>query len=193
MILNAQARLQSDGTLQGFKLRVRSCRRWQLSFLQLDLRGALHLDMHLRFRDPRRSQVTPFGVRFLECLEYTRFALSSSSLECGLVDWFRKPLQANFHYPAFFAIPVFGFIACAFVVLFLAFGEAEFNFRFAAFPVHCRGDDGVAFAIDGADEAGYFSVMEEEFSGPSGVRIDVRRGGEHRRDDRALQKCLAIF
>ncbi len=28
--LDAQARLQSDGTLQGFKLRVRSCRRWQL-------------------------------------------------------------------------------------------------------------------------------------------------------------------
>jgi hypothetical protein len=28
--LNAQARLQSDGTLLGFKQRVRSCRRWQL-------------------------------------------------------------------------------------------------------------------------------------------------------------------
>ena len=28
--LDAQARLQSDGTLLGFKQRVRSCRRWQL-------------------------------------------------------------------------------------------------------------------------------------------------------------------
>ena len=28
--LNAPARLQSDGTLLGFKQRVRSCRRWQL-------------------------------------------------------------------------------------------------------------------------------------------------------------------
>jgi hypothetical protein len=28
--LNAQARLQPDGTLLGFKQRVRSCRRWQL-------------------------------------------------------------------------------------------------------------------------------------------------------------------
>ena len=57
--LNAQARLQPDGTLLGFKQRVRSCRRWQLNGLQLDLRGALPLDMPLRFRDPRRSQVTP--------------------------------------------------------------------------------------------------------------------------------------
>jgi hypothetical protein len=28
--LDAQARLQSDGTLPGFRRRVRSCRRWQL-------------------------------------------------------------------------------------------------------------------------------------------------------------------
>src|SRR5215471_5826915 len=29
--LDARARLQSDGTLPGFRRRVRSCRRWQLS------------------------------------------------------------------------------------------------------------------------------------------------------------------
>ncbi|TDN66561.1 hypothetical protein C8D83_101899 [Halothiobacillus neapolitanus] len=33
--LNAQARLQSDGTLLVIKQRVRSCRRWQLNFLQI--------------------------------------------------------------------------------------------------------------------------------------------------------------
>jgi|GEM_PF-855638 len=58
--LNASARLQLDGTLPGFKRRVRSCRRWQLCFLQLDLRGTLPLGMPLRFRDPRRNQVAPF-------------------------------------------------------------------------------------------------------------------------------------
>ena len=57
--LNASARLQLDGTLPGFKRRVRSCRRWQLCFLQLDLRGPLPLGMPLRFRDPRRNQVAP--------------------------------------------------------------------------------------------------------------------------------------
>ena len=57
--LNASARLQSDGTLPGIKRRVRSCRRWQLYGLQLDLRGALPLGMPLRFRDPRRNQVAP--------------------------------------------------------------------------------------------------------------------------------------
>ncbi len=40
----------------------RSCRRWQLKSLQLVLRGILHLGMHLRFRDPRRSQVAPIDV-----------------------------------------------------------------------------------------------------------------------------------
>ena len=38
---------------------VRSCRRWQLSFLQLDLRGNLLLDMHLEFCYPCQSQVAP--------------------------------------------------------------------------------------------------------------------------------------
>ncbi len=36
--LDAQARLQSDGTLLGIKQRVRSCRRWQLRFAIFDLR-----------------------------------------------------------------------------------------------------------------------------------------------------------
>lgn len=58
---DAQARLWSDGTLLGFKQRVRSCRRWQLYWLQLDLRGGLPLGMPLRFRDPRRSHVAPGG------------------------------------------------------------------------------------------------------------------------------------
>ena len=57
--LDARARLQSDGTLLGFKQRVRSCRRWQLSKVQLDLRGLLPLGMPLRFRDPRRSRDAP--------------------------------------------------------------------------------------------------------------------------------------
>ena len=61
-------------------------------------------------------------------------------------------------------------------MLFLAFGEAEFDFRFAAFPVHRCGDDGVAFAVDGANEAGYFLSMEQQFSRPSCVRFDVRGG-----------------
>ena len=49
--LNAQARLQSEGTRLVFKQLERSCRRWQLYDLQLYLRGNLRLGMHLRFRD----------------------------------------------------------------------------------------------------------------------------------------------
>jgi hypothetical protein len=50
---------RADGTLQGIKLRVRSCRRWQLYKVQMDLRGILHLGMPLGFCYPRRSQVRP--------------------------------------------------------------------------------------------------------------------------------------
>ena len=57
--LNAQARLQSDGTLLGFKQRVRSCCRWQLWFCRWINEDICILGMHLRFRNPRRSQVAP--------------------------------------------------------------------------------------------------------------------------------------
>jgi len=56
------------------KRRGRSCRRWQLFGLRLDLRGSPHLGMHHRFRNPRRSHVTP-------CREYRK---SPSS---GRVGW----------------------------------------------------------------------------------------------------------
>ena len=57
---DAQARLRSDGTLLGFKQRVRSCRRWQLNWLQLDLRGGLRLGMPLGFHTHVET-VTPPG------------------------------------------------------------------------------------------------------------------------------------
>ena len=59
---DAQARLRSDGTLLGFKQRVRSCRRWQLNWLQLDLRGGLRLGMPLGFHTHVET-VTPPGDR----------------------------------------------------------------------------------------------------------------------------------
>jgi len=41
------------------KQRERSCRRWQLCWLQLDLRGHLPLGMHLGLHHPCQSQVAP--------------------------------------------------------------------------------------------------------------------------------------
>lgn len=55
----AQAQVRSEGARLVFKQLVRSCRRWQLFGLQVDLRGDLRLGMHLRVRDPRRSHVAP--------------------------------------------------------------------------------------------------------------------------------------
>ena len=60
--LSAQAHVRPRTLRQVIKLLVRSCRRWQLYGLQMDLRGNLLLGMHLRFRDPRRSQVAPKDV-----------------------------------------------------------------------------------------------------------------------------------
>jgi len=57
--LSAQAHIRLRALRLVFKQLVRSCRRWQLNGLQMDLRGNLHLGMHLGFCDPRRSQVAP--------------------------------------------------------------------------------------------------------------------------------------
>jgi len=45
--------------LAGIKPLGRSCRRWQLNSLQLDLRGDLHLGMLRWLCNPRRNQVAP--------------------------------------------------------------------------------------------------------------------------------------
>ena len=66
--LSAQAHVRPRALRQVIKLLVRSCRRWQLCFLQLDLRGDLHLGMHLRFCDPRRNQVSPIGYSRVDSL-----------------------------------------------------------------------------------------------------------------------------
>jgi hypothetical protein len=58
-VLDAQARLQSDGTLLVFKQRVRSCRRWQLLVCSCFYEGSYSLGMHLGFCDPRRNHVVP--------------------------------------------------------------------------------------------------------------------------------------
>ena len=60
--LSAQARIRQRALRLVIKQLVRSCRRWQLNWLQLDLRGNLFLGMHLGFCDPRRSQVAPKDV-----------------------------------------------------------------------------------------------------------------------------------
>ena len=61
--LDAQARLQSDGTLPGFRRRVRSCRRWQLLVCSRFYEVSYRLGMHLGFCDPRRSHVVPLVFR----------------------------------------------------------------------------------------------------------------------------------
>ena len=60
---NPDAQARTGWRLTAIKQLERSCRRWQLYWLQLDLRGELHLDMHLGIRNPRQSQVAP-GIVF---------------------------------------------------------------------------------------------------------------------------------
>jgi hypothetical protein len=71
--LDAQARLQSDGTLLGFRQRVRSCRRWQLYFCSEFYEVSYILGMHLRVCDPRRNHVVPL---FTETLYAIRSSVS---------------------------------------------------------------------------------------------------------------------
>ena len=55
--------IRSEGARLFLRQLVRSCRRWQLCWLQLDLRGDLSLGMHPEVRDPRRSHVTPSDLQ----------------------------------------------------------------------------------------------------------------------------------
>ena len=56
------------------------------------------------------------------------------------------------HGALFFALPVAFFLGVALVVFLLAARQADFDFDLVTFPVHGDGHEGVALALDGADE-----------------------------------------
>ena len=69
----------------------------------------------------------------------------------------------------FLALPVAVFAVGALVVLLLAPGESDGEFRPPAGPVQVQRDEGVALALDGRDKAGDLVAMEQQLAGPGRV------------------------
>src|SRR6056297_4282220 len=80
---------------------------------------------------------------------------------------------------ALFALPVALLLGAPLVVLFLALGQRDLDLHLAATPVHGRWNQGVALALDLADQAREFVLVEQKSAGAHRVAVDVRgRGGQ---------------
>ncbi len=108
-----------------------------------------HLGMHLGFRNPRRSQIAPWVLGLFSQTYVGHCSREGSSRPAGI--WY-QPELAVFEDALFFAFPVAFFDGGAFVVILFALGNRDFEFDPIVLPVHGGGDDGVALALDGADE-----------------------------------------
>jgi hypothetical protein len=97
------------------------------------------------------------------------------------------------HGPAFFALPIPILLGRAFIVLLLAFGEADVEFGAAAGPVHFQRHDGVTGAFDFADQDIELASLQQQFARADGVWPDVRRGFFHRDEMGAEQEGFAVF
>src|SRR5688572_23998419 len=77
-------------------------------------------------------------------------------------------------------------------MLFLAFGEADLDLDAAFGVMHVERDEGVAGALDRADQLVDLARVEEELAGAGVVRLDMGRSGRERRDVRADEEDLAV-
>ena len=144
-----------------------------------------------------------YGVTFGFGLHYHAGAWERGSDEIPLDPLFGKgggwcveqrvSLLALFHGALLVAFPVALFQGCAFVVQFLAFGDADFEFCLAIFPVHGGSDQGVAFAFDETDEFVQFMAVQQQFARAPWLRMDVRGGAQQRVDGAAEDEGFTIF
>ena len=73
-------------------------------------------------------------------------------------------LSSEFHNALFVSLPVTFFLSGTLVVEFFTFGKSNGGFDFALMPMQIKGDEGVAFLVDFADQSVDFSAMQEQFS-----------------------------
>ena len=65
-----------------------------------------------------------------------------------------------FENACFFTLPVLVLLGGAFVVIFFTFGQANFQFDLAMFPVQGQRDEGIALAINRTYQSVYFQSMQ---------------------------------
>jgi hypothetical protein len=70
-----------------------------------------------------------------------------------------------------FGVPLFDGVA--FIEFSFAFGEGEFDFGLAAFPIELEGDEGETFGQGAAEKAFDFAAVEQELAGAPGVVLGL--------------------
>jgi hypothetical protein len=98
------------------------------------------------------------------------------------------------HGALFFDLPVALLFGIALVVFLLAAGQADLDFDLVALPVHRGGHQGVALALDGADQLVDFLAMQQQFAGASVFGDDVGGGADQWRyrcadQERSRRSC----
>src|SRR3546814_3523377 len=85
---------------------------------------------------------------------------------------------------------VTGVQTCALPIL-LALGQRQFGLDLVALPVQRRGHEGVAVALDAANQLVDLAPVQQQLAGAAVVGDDVAGGGDQRRDLGAEQEQLA--
>lgn len=96
------------------------------------------------------------------------------------------------HGALLFALPVAFLLGIALVVRLLALGQANFHLHLVALPVEGHGDEGVALALDGADERVDLFPVQQHFARAAVVGHHVGGGADERRDRGADQEDFAL-
>src|SRR5579872_7292166 len=144
----------------------------------------MHLGMHFRFHDPRRSQVAPMCDSYSTVLIWSPFRA---------FQWARRDLPALAHHTAFLTFPIPLLLGGPLVMGLLALGEADLELGPSLAPVHGGGDDGIALAFHGADEPRQLLSVQQELAGAGGVRVYMGGGGDERGDERAQEEGLPVL
>lgn len=87
----------------------------------------------------------------------------------------------------FFSHPIAVFLRRALVVLLFALGQADGDFCAATRPVQVQRHDGIAGALDLADQQADLLALQQQLAGAGGIRMDVGRGLQQRNEMRAEQ------
>lgn len=85
----------------------------------------------------------------------------------------RESTPVLFQKLALFPLPVTFFLSIALVILFLAFGKADFTFDPALGIVQVEWDQGIAGTFDLADQLADLISMEQQFAVTDRIRLDM--------------------
>src|SRR5882672_319288 len=185
--LDAQARLQSDGTEPVFRRLVRSCRRWQLNVASCFTR-ILQPRHAPQVSRPTSKPGRPHWTH-TQCKAPGRGFKAWVRISAGATG---RTASMRAQRARLVAVPVAVLLRCALVVLLLTFREANGELRAVLAPVELERDERVPLALDEPGEPVDLPAIQEELANPRGIGLHVRRRGIERSDVRAEQPGFAL-